>query len=141
MAQKKVPHTFVIVFFIIVIAAVMTWFVEPGYYIKENIIDNGVEKTEVNFYYQDQLPEQYQADYQSEPQTWQIFSALFKGFEKQSSIIVFILIIGGAFWIMNKSHAIDMGIFSFLRFTRKLENIKLFKTLGVDNIIIIAGLS
>ena len=40
MAQKKVPHTFVIVFFIIVIAAVMTWFVEPGYYIKENIIDN-----------------------------------------------------------------------------------------------------
>ena len=136
MAQKKVPHTFVIVFFIIVIAAVMTWFVEPGYYIKENIIDNGVEKTEVNFYYQDQLPEQYQADYQSEPQTWQIFSSLFKGFEKQSSIIVFILIIGGAFWIMNKSHAIDMGIFSFLRFTRKLENIKLFKTLGVDNIII-----
>ena len=38
MAQKKVPHTFVIVFFIIVIAAMMTWFVEPGYYIKENII-------------------------------------------------------------------------------------------------------
>ena len=40
MAQKKVPHTFVIVFFIIVIAAMMTWFVEPGYYIKENIIEN-----------------------------------------------------------------------------------------------------
>ncbi|MBR5603937.1 MAG: YfcC family protein [Bacteroidales bacterium] len=136
MAQKKVPHTFVIVFFIIVIAAVMTWMVKPGYYIKENVIENGVEVTSMNFYYQDQLPEQYCNDYQSEPQTWQIFSALFKGFEKQSSIIVFILIIGGAFWIMNKSHAIDMGIFSFLRFTRRLENIKLFKTLGVDNIII-----
>ncbi|MBR5780867.1 MAG: YfcC family protein, partial [Bacteroidales bacterium] len=126
MAQKKVPHTFVIVFFIIVIAAVMTWMVKPGYYIKENVIENGVEVTSMNFYYQDQLPEQYCNDYQSEPQTWQIFSALFKGFEKQSSIIVFILIIGGAFWIMNKSHAIDMGIFSFLRFTRRLENIKLF---------------
>lgn len=136
MAQKKVPHTFVIVFFIIVIAAVMTWFVEPGYYVKENFIENGIEKTELNFYYQDEIPEQLKADYHSEPQTWQVFSALFKGFEKQSSIIVFILIIGGAFWIMNKSHAIDMGIFSFLRFTRKLENIKLFKTLGVDNIII-----
>ena len=136
MAQRKVPHTFVIVFFIIVIAAVMTWMVKPGYYIKENVIENGVEVTSMNFYYQDQLPEQYCNDYQSEPQTWQIFSALFKGFEKQSSIIVFILIIGGAFWIMNKSHAIDMGIFSFLRFTRRLENIKLFKTLGVDNIII-----
>ncbi len=136
MAQKKVPHTFVIVFFIIVIAAMMTWFVSPGYYVKENIIENGIEKNELNFYYQDQLPEQFKDDYHSEPQTWQVFSALFKGFEKQSSIIVFILIIGGSFWIMNKSHAIDMGIFSFLRFTRKLENIKLFKTLGVDNIII-----
>lgn len=137
MAQKKVPHTFVIVFFIIIVAAVMTWFVKPGFYIEETVVENGVEKTELNFYYQDQLPESYQDERQSEPQTWQIFSALFKGFEKQSSIIVFILIIGGAFWIMNKSHAIDMGIFSFLRFTRKLENYRLIKFLGVDNIIIV----
>ena len=137
MKQPKVPHTFVIVFFIIVVAAMMTWFVKPGFYIEENVVENGVEKTELKFYYQDQLPQQYQDDYHSEPQTWQIFSALFKGFEKQSSIIVFILIIGGAFWIMNKSHAIDMGIFSFLRFTRRLENYKFIKYLGVDNIIIV----
>ena len=137
MKQPKVPHTFVIVFFIIVVAAMMTWFVKPGFYIEETVVENGVEKTELKFYYQDQLPQQYQDDYHSEPQTWQIFSALFKGFEKQSSIIVFILIIGGAFWIMNKSHAIDMGIFSFLRFTRRLENYKLIKYLGVDNIIIV----
>lgn len=137
MKQPKVPHTFVIVFFIIVVAAVMTWFVKPGFYVKENIVENGVEKTELQFYYQDQLPEQYQDQYHSEPQTWQIFSALFKGFEKQSSIIVFILIIGGAFWIMNKSHAIDMGIFSFLKFTKRLENYKPIKFLGVDNIIIV----
>ena len=129
MAQKKVPHTFVIVFFIIIIAAMMTWFVEPGYYVKED--------SQMNFYYQDNLPQDLQDDYRSEPQTWQVFSALFKGFEKQASIIVFILIIGGAFWIMNKSHAIDMGIFSFLKFTKRLENYKLFKFLGVDNIIIV----
>ena len=30
-----------------------------------------------------------------------------------------------------------MGIFSFLKFTKKLENYKLFKILGVDNIIIV----
>ena len=132
-----VPHTFVIVFFIIVVAAMMTWFVKPGYYIKENVVDRGLERTELHFYYQDQLPEQYQSEYHSEPQTWQVFSALFKGFEKQSAIIVFILIIGGAFWIMNKSRAIDMGIFSFLRFTRRLENIRLIKRIGVNNIIIV----
>ena len=129
MKQPKVPHTFVIVFFIIVVAAIMTWFIKPGYYINET--------TGMHFYYQDELPAQYQDDYHSEPQTWQIFSALFKGFEKQASIIVFILIIGGAFWIMNKSHAIDMGIFSFLRFTKKLENYRLIKFLGVDNIVIV----
>ena len=129
MAQKKVPHTFVIVFFIIVIAAMMTWFIKPGFYVKEN--------SQMSFYYQENLPQDIKDNYHSEPQTWQIFSALFKGFEKQSSIIVFILIIGGAFWIMNKSHAIDMGIFSFLRFTKKLENYKIFKFLGVDNIIIV----
>lgn len=134
--MQKVPHTFVIVFFIIVVAAVMTWFVKPGFYIKENIVENGIETTTMNFHYLDELPQEYVDEYVSEPQTWQIFSALFKGFEKQSSIIVFILIIGGAFWIMNKSHAIDMGIFSFLKFTKKLENYKFFKTLGVDNIII-----
>ncbi len=137
MKQPKVPHTFVIVFFIIVIAAVMTWLVRPGFYVKENIVENGIEKTELHFYYQDQLPEQYQDQYHSEPQTWQIFSALFKGFEKQSAIIVFILIIGGAFWIMNKSHAIDMGIFSFLKFTKRLENYSFIRFMGVDNIIIV----
>ena len=36
MAQKKVPHTFVIVFFIIIIAAMMTWFVTPGSQVVEH---------------------------------------------------------------------------------------------------------
>ena len=119
MKQPKVPHTFVIVFFIIVVAAMMTWFVKPGFYVKENIVENGAEKAELNFYCQDQLPQQYQDDYHSEPQTWQIFSALFKGFEKQSSIIVFILIIGGAFWIMNKLAAYEFFLCSFSTKSRK----------------------
>ncbi len=135
MAQKKVPHTFVIVFFIIIVAAMMTWFVKHGYYVKD-VVDGG-EKESMIFYYYDELPSEYIDEYHPEPQTWQVFSALFKGFEKQSSIIVFILIIGGAFWIMNKSHAIDMGIFSFLRFTKSLEKHRMIKALGVDNIIIV----
>jgi uncharacterized ion transporter superfamily protein YfcC len=44
--------------------------------------------------------------------------------------------IGGAFWIMNESKSIDVGIFSFLQFTRGLEKNKLVKLLGVENIII-----
>mgnify|MGYP001025335718 CR=1 FL=1 len=118
---KKVPHTYVIIFFIILLAAVTTWFVPGGEYVE---VPEG-EETRLEYR---TMP--------NEPQTWQIFAALFKGFEKQAGIIVFILMIGGAFWIMNASKAIDTGIFSFLSFTRKLERWRLIRWLGVNNIII-----
>ena len=139
MKKRKVPHTFVIVFFIIVIAAVLTWIIPPGKYVSEQVGD----ETVMTFYYADQLPEggpstgSGTAEFHAEPQTWQVFSAFYKGFVKQSNIIVFILIIGGAFWIMNKSKAIDMGIMSFLRFTKRLERNKLMQKIGVNNIVII----
>lgn len=120
--KRQIPHTYVIVFFIIVFAAILTWFVPGGEY-------NKTGKNEV-------IPDSFQY-IDSSPQTWQIFSALFKGFEKQAHIIIFILMIGGAFWIMNDSKAIDVGIYSFLKFTRKLEKKKFFKIFGVENIIII----
>ena len=123
--KRKVPHTYVIVFYIIVIAAIATWIIPGGEYVKKIVIENGQEHTEMVFQYVDH-----------QVQTWQIFSALFKGFERQAGIIVFILMIGGAFWIMNNSKAIDVGIYAFLRFTKRIEKFKLFKTLGVDNIII-----
>ena len=132
MKKRKVPHTFVIVFCCILLAAMMTWFIKPGKYIQEQV---GGEQV-MTFYYQDQLPEPYAAEFHAEPQTWQVFSALFKGFEKQSGIIVFILIVGGAFWILSKSRAIDTGIMAFLGFTQKLERRKWIRRIGVNNIII-----
>ena len=133
MKKRKVPHTFVIVFFIIVVAAALTWFIRPGKYVAEQV--NG--ETVMTFYYADQLPDAQAAEFHAEPQTWQVFSAFYKGFVKQSNIIVFILIIGGAFWIMNKSRAIDMGILSFLKFTKRLERSALMRKIGVNNIVII----
>ncbi|MBO7083230.1 MAG: AbgT family transporter [Bacteroidales bacterium] len=132
MKKRKVPHTFVIVFCCILLAAMMTWFIKPGRYVQEQVGN----ETVMTFYYQDQLPEPYAQEFHAEPQTWQVFSALFKGFEKQSGIIVFILIVGGAFWIMSKSRAIDTGIMAFLRFTKRLEHNKLIGKIGVNNIII-----
>ena len=132
MKKRKVPHTFVIVFCCILLAAMLTWFIKPGKYISEQV---GGEQV-MTFYYQDQLPEPYVQEFHAEPQTWQVFSALFKGFEKQSGIIVFILIVGGAFWIMNKSKAIDTGIMAFLGFTQKLERRKWIRKIGVNNIVI-----
>ncbi len=134
---KKVPHTYVIVFGIIVIAAVLTWIIPPGQYTEQTYEVDGEEHTQMVFYYESNLPAEYQQEDGGRPQTWQVFSALFKGFVKQSNIIIFILMIGGAFWIMNQSKAIDVGILSFLKFTRLLERYPLMQRLGVDNIIIV----
>lgn len=98
------------------ICAVATWFVPGGEYttVGDELVYSEVE---------------------SVPQTWQVFEALYSGFAKQAGIIVFILVIGGAFWIVNSSKSIDVGIISFLGATRRLERIPLFRKIGVNNII------
>jgi uncharacterized ion transporter superfamily protein YfcC len=122
---KKVPHTYVIIFYIIVFVAIVTWIVPGGKYVDVITNVDGIEKVEKEFQY-----------IESQPQTWQIFSSFYKGFVDKSDIIVFILMIGGAFWIMNSSKAIDVGILSFLKKIRKFERFKLIRLFGIDNIII-----
>ena len=125
---KKIPHTYVIIFYAIVISAILTWIIPGGEYNRETININGVERTVIDkdsFHFVER-----------NAQSWEVFSALFTGFERQAGIIVLILMIGGGFWIMNNSKSIDVGIFSFLKFTKRLEHMKFFKVLGVNNIII-----
>jgi uncharacterized ion transporter superfamily protein YfcC len=123
-----IPHNLVIVFSIIIIAAVLTWIIPGGKYDRHTVSINGTERSVIinnSFHYTD-----------SQPQTWQIFSAFYKGFINMSHIIVFILMLGGAFWIVNETKAIDVGIFSFLGFTRRMERVGIVKRVGVNNIII-----
>ena len=70
------------------------------------------------------------------PQTWQLFSALFEGFSRQADIIAFVLIIGGAFWVLNSTKAMDEGIAKFISSLTKLERFRLVRKLGVGNIVI-----
>ncbi len=131
MAKKKraIPHAYVIVFFIIAFSAIMTWVVPGGEYEREIVtLDDGSTREVI-------VPGSFH-EVDSEPQTWEVFAAMFKGFVRQSNIIIFILMIGGAFWIMNESRAIDVGILTFLKAARRLERYKIFRVLGVDNIII-----
>ncbi|MDP3453763.1 MAG: Na+/H+ antiporter NhaC family protein, partial [Bacteroidales bacterium] len=119
MIEKKgfrIPHTFVIIFALIVVSAIITFIVPGGEYNKESLEFGYVE---------------------SQPQSWQILTAFYKGFTRQAGIIVFILVIGAAFWVVNSCKAIDAGIFSFLKFTRGLERFKALKYIGVNNMVII----
>jgi uncharacterized ion transporter superfamily protein YfcC len=123
---KKVPHTYVIVFSLILISAIATWFVPGGEYVSAIDIGGLAEEGVLVF---------READ--SNPQTWEVFAALFRGFERQAGIIVFILMIGGAFWIMNDSRAIDVGIRSFLNFTQRLDKYAFMQKVGTGNLVIV----
>ena len=124
----KIPHTFTIVFTLVVLCAVATWIVPGGEYNREIIEVDGATRSVVvanSFHYTENAP-----------QTWQVFTAFFKGFIKTGHIIAFILMIGGAFWVLNTTNAINIGIFSFLRSTEKLQKNRFFKKIGVNNLVI-----
>ena len=122
--MKKIPHTFTIVFGLIVLAAVLTWVVPAGEYTR--VVEGGREVVLNDSFHR----------VDAAPQTWQVFSTLFNGFVDKADIIVFILMVGGAFWILNNSHAIDVGVMAFLRRVQRLSRYKLVSKLGVNNIII-----
>ena len=127
--MKKIPHTFTIVFALIVLSAISTWFIPGGMYDRHAIeVDGGVREVVDGSTYHRVPPS---------PQTWQIFSALFSGFCDKADIVVFILMVGGAFWILNNSRAIDVGVMVFLRRVQRLNRYALFRRLGVENLIII----
>lgn len=125
---KKIPHTFTLVFFLILIAAMMTWFIPSGEFARERIMADGIEREVVvgdSFHYTEH-----------NPQTWQVFSAIFNGFVDKADIIIFILMVGGAFWILNSSKAIDIGVITFLHKVKKLEKRRFFQKINVNDIIL-----
>jgi len=122
--MKRIPHTFTIVFSLIVLAAMLTWVVPAGEFLRHTVDGREVVLSD-SFHFVDRAP-----------QTWQVFSALFNGFVDKADIIIFILVVGGAFWIVNNSRAIDVGVMAFLRHVNRLSRYKIIGKLGVDNIII-----
>jgi len=96
MKKIRIPNTYVIIFFVIALCAVATWFVPGGQYVSGP--DGSLVFRRVD----------------SVPQTWQIFSALYHGFVKQAGIIIFILVEGGAFWILNSTGAVNASLGGFI---------------------------
>ena len=96
MGKIKMPNTYVLVAALIVLCAVATWFVPGGQYVTAE--DGSVTYESVD----------------AVPQTWQVLSAVYHGFVKQAGIIVFILVVGGAFWLLNATGAVSAGISRFI---------------------------
>lgn len=128
MKLSKIPHTYTIISVVILICAALSWVIPAGEYSREIRDVNGTERTVIvdhSFH-----------NVEPSPQSWQVFGSLLEGFEKQAGIIAFLLIIGGAFQIMNSSRAIDTGILRFLHNTRKMERHRWLRSIGVNNVVI-----
>lgn len=131
--MKRIPHTFTIVFVLILLSAVCTWIVPAGEFSREVVTvsqaDGSTATREVvdghSFHFVER-----------QAQSWQVFAALFDGFVDKADIIIFILMVGGAFNILNNSRAIEMGVMAFLRRVLRLNRHRFFERLGVENLII-----
>lgn len=127
--KLKIPHTFVIVASILLLCGILTWIIPAGEFTRGIKVVDGVEREVI-------IDGSYHL-VERAPQSWQILGSVVDGFKKQSGIIAFILIIGGAFWLLSATNAINFGISSFLEKSKKWENKKFLRGFGSNNIIII----
>ena len=107
MKKLKVPHTYVLIAMLILLSAALTWFVPGGAYVTE--ADGSVH---------------FEAR-EGVPQVLQVFPALYHGFVKQAGIIIFILVVGGAFWLLNATGAVTGGIRRFIDRVEKRDKLVL----------------
>jgi uncharacterized ion transporter superfamily protein YfcC len=97
--KLRLPNTFVLLFLILAMIAVSTWFVPGGQY--DTVMVDG--KPRINpdsFHYVASNPQGFVA----------LMMAPIKGFVEAAQIIGFVLIVGGAFAVLQRTDAIDSMI-------------------------------
>ena len=107
MNTKRFPSTYVIIAILIVLSAVATWVIPGGQYVTAG--DGTVSYEPMD----------------AAPQTWQVFTAVYHGFIRQAGIIIFILVVGGAFWLLNATGAVSAGISRFIGAVGKRDRLVL----------------
>lgn len=111
--MKKVPDVFVIVFSLILLAAVATWVLPGGSY-QRHTTKVGETSREVV------VPGSFHVE-PAHAQTFAIFTAPIKGFQRLAAIIVFIFVVGGSFTILNDTGAIAAGINQLVKMLKGKE--------------------
>lgn len=101
------PHSYTLIFLLIIVAALLTWFIPSGQF--KTVVEtvNGMEKTTV-------VPGTYhQIDKSGYGQgVGAILEAPAAGVVNAVEVVAFVLIVGGAFGIILKTGAVDRGLFT-----------------------------
>ncbi|MBM7601263.1 putative ion transporter superfamily protein YfcC [Virgibacillus halotolerans] len=113
----KVPHVYVIIFCLIILAAIATYLVPAGEY--ERVTENGVTVV---------VNDTYSQVASSPVGFFGIFKSVHEGMSEAAGIIFFIFIVGGAFGIFRATGTVDGAIHT------------LSKKLGGKEILLIPGL-
>lgn len=102
---EKIPHTYVILFIMIVIAAILTWILPAGEFKREAV--EGLSRPIV-------VPGSYTNVPQRGVGLFDLFKSIPKGMTGAADIIFMILISTASFGIINSTGAIDAMVASFL---------------------------
>jgi len=95
------PHPLIILLGFIVVAALSTLFIQSGSF--DRVLDETTGREIV-------VPGSFKAIEDVNPSFWEILKAIPEGFVAGADIIVLILILGGAFFIVEKTGALQAGI-------------------------------
>ncbi|MDF2037776.1 AbgT family transporter [Cytobacillus oceanisediminis] len=105
--KRKIPHTYAIIFAIIILAAIATYLLPAGQF--ERVEQDG--RTIV-------VQDSYQVVESNPISFFELFKAIPEGMSKGSTIIFYIFLVGGAFGIIRETGTIEAGIHKAVR---KLE--------------------
>ncbi len=98
--KGKVPHTYVILFAMIIIIAILTYVIPAGQYQK---VESSTGRMIVD-------PASYQQIESAPARPFDVLKAFPKGLAAAQSIVFFIFIVGGSFNVVNQTGAIEAGI-------------------------------
>ncbi len=104
---KRLPDVYVIVFCLIMLAALATWILPGGQYQRRTEIIQGTSKQVL-------VKDSYR-QIEAAPQMLSVFTAPIRGFVRMAEIIAFIFIVGGAFFMLNETGAVSAGIHALVK--------------------------
>ena len=100
MKKIKLPDTLVLIFSILVLVAMLTWIIPGGEYQRNHVDGRSLI-----------VPESYQTVPNQPQGVFAVLLAPIRGFIEAANIIAFVLMVGGAFYVMQKTGAVDALIF------------------------------
>lgn len=118
MKTRKLPHSIFLVTIVLFVMMILTWILPAGKYEKETIQVGEMTRNIV-------IPDSYK-EVESNQQGLELLLAPLEGFVSAADIIAFVLLVGGAFSIINRTGAINAALFQVISITKKKEILRHF---------------